>query len=67
MMLGQVIKTTKSTDPNKLKDGLNSVKNYHGLQGTVSFSKQNHATITEKQLTLVQYNAAKNAWVPIKK
>jgi len=67
MMLAQVIKTTKSTDPNKLKDGLNSVKNYHGLQGTVSFSKQNHATITEKQLTLVKYNAAKNAWLPIKK
>jgi len=65
-MLGQVIKTVKSTDPNKLKDGLNSVKNYHGLQGTVSFSKQNHATITEKQLTLVKYNAAKNAWLPLK-
>jgi branched-chain amino acid transport system substrate-binding protein len=66
MMLGQVIKRAKSTDPNKLKDGLNSVKNYHGLQGTVSFSKQNHATITEKQLTLVKYNAAKNAWLPMR-
>ncbi|MGH3003277.1 MAG: ABC transporter substrate-binding protein [Gaiellaceae bacterium] len=66
MMLGQVIKKAKSTDPNKLKDGLNSVKNYHGLQGTVSFTKQNHATITEKQLTLVKYNAAKNAWLPMK-
>jgi branched-chain amino acid transport system substrate-binding protein len=66
MMLGQVIRSTKSTDPNKLKDGLNSVKNYHGLQGTVSFSKQNHATITEKQLTLVKYNAAKNKWLPLK-
>jgi branched-chain amino acid transport system substrate-binding protein len=66
MMLGQVIRSTKSTDPNKLKDGLNSVKNYHGLQGTVSFSKQNHATLTEKQLTLVKYNAAKNKWLPLK-
>jgi branched-chain amino acid transport system substrate-binding protein len=66
MMLGQVIKSTKSTDPSKLKDGLNSVKNYHGLQGTVSFSKQNHATLTEKQLTLVKYNAAKNKWLPMK-
>jgi branched-chain amino acid transport system substrate-binding protein len=67
MMLGQVIKKVKSTDPDKLKDGLNSVKNYHGLQGTVSFSKQNHATITEKQLTLVRYSAATNKWLPIKK
>ena len=66
MMLGQVIKKVRSTDPNKLKDGLNAVKNYHGLQGTVSFSKQNHATITEKQLTLVKYDAAKNAWLPLK-
>jgi branched-chain amino acid transport system substrate-binding protein len=66
MMLGQVIRSTKSTDPNKLKDGLNSVRNYHGLQGTVSFSKQNHATLTEKQLTLVKYNAAKNKWLPLK-
>jgi ABC-type branched-subunit amino acid transport system substrate-binding protein len=67
MMLAQVIKKTKSTDPDKLKDGFNSVRNYHGLQGTVSFSKQNHATITEKQLTLVRYSAAKNKWLPIKK
>jgi ABC-type branched-subunit amino acid transport system substrate-binding protein len=66
MMLGQVIKTVGSTDSSKLKDGLNSVSNFHGLQGTVSFSKQNHATITEKQLTLVKYNAAKNAWLPLK-
>jgi branched-chain amino acid transport system substrate-binding protein len=66
MMLGQVIKKVGSTDPNKLKDGLNAVRNYKGLQGTVSFSKQNHATITEKQLTLVQYDAAKDAWLPLK-
>jgi branched-chain amino acid transport system substrate-binding protein len=65
-MLAQVIKKAGSTDANKLKDGLNAVKNFHGLQGTVSFSKQNHATITEKQLTLVQYNAAKDAWLPLK-
>ncbi len=66
MMLAQVIRTVKSTDPNKLKDGLNSVRNFHGLQGTVSFSPQNHATITQKQLTLVKYSAAKKAWLPLK-
>jgi branched-chain amino acid transport system substrate-binding protein len=62
MMLGQVIKTVKSTDPNKLKDGFNSVTNYHGLQGTVSFTPQNHATITQKQLTLTKYDAASKTW-----
>jgi branched-chain amino acid transport system substrate-binding protein len=66
MTLAQVIKKAGSTDPDKLKDGLDSVKNYKGLQGTVSFSEQNHATITEKQLTVVRYNAAKDAWVPVK-
>jgi branched-chain amino acid transport system substrate-binding protein len=66
MMLAAVIKKTGSTDPDKLKDAFNAVKNFKGLQGTVSFSKQNHATLTEKQLTLVKYNAAKNAWLPIK-
>jgi branched-chain amino acid transport system substrate-binding protein len=65
MMLGQVIKKEGTTNAAKLQAGLNSVSNYHGLQGTVSFSKQNHATITEKQLTLVKYNAAKKAWLPI--
>jgi ABC-type branched-subunit amino acid transport system substrate-binding protein len=66
MMLAAVIKKVGSTDPNKLKDGFNGVKNFRGLNGVVSFSKQNHATITEKQLTLVKYNAAKDAWLPLK-
>jgi len=64
MMLGQVIKKAGSTDPNKIQAGLNSVKNYHGLQGVVSFSPQNHATITQKQLTLVKYDFASKQWKP---
>jgi ABC-type branched-subunit amino acid transport system substrate-binding protein len=64
MMLGQVIKKEKSTASAKLQAGLNSVKNYHGLQGTVSFSPQNHATVTQAQLTLVKYNATSKTWVP---
>jgi branched-chain amino acid transport system substrate-binding protein len=65
-LVGQLIKKIGSTDHLKLQAALNGVRNYHGLQGTLSFSKQNHATITEKQLTLVKYNAAKNAWLPFK-
>jgi ABC-type branched-subunit amino acid transport system substrate-binding protein len=64
MMLGQVIKKEKSTASAKLQAGLNSVTNYHGLQGTVSFSAQNHATVTQAQLTLVKYSAASKSWVP---
>jgi ABC-type branched-subunit amino acid transport system substrate-binding protein len=62
MMLGALIKKIGSTDPNKLKDAFNSVKNFVGLQGTVSFSKQNHATITTKQLQLVKYDAKTKTW-----
>ncbi len=62
MMLGALIKKTGSTDPNKLKDAFNGVKNFQGLQGVVSFSKQNHATITTKQLQLVKYDAKTKTW-----
>lgn len=62
MMLGALIKKTGSTDPNKLKDAFNSVKNFQGLQGVVSFSPQNHATITTKQLQLVKYDAKSKTW-----
>lgn len=66
IMLGALIKKIGSTDANKLKDAFNSVKNFKGLQGTVSFSKQNHATITTKQLTLVRYDAKTKTWKPVK-
>jgi len=64
MMLGSVIKKEGSTNAAKLKAGLNSVTNYQGLQGTVSFSPQNHATVTQKQLTLVKYDAGSKTWKP---
>ena len=66
MMLGALIKKIGSTDASKLKDAFNSVKNFKGLQGTVSFSPQNHATITTKQLTLVRYDAKSKTWKPVK-
>jgi ABC-type branched-subunit amino acid transport system substrate-binding protein len=66
MMLAALIKKTGSTDPEKLKDAFNSVKNFKGLQGTVSFSEQNHATITTKQLALVQYDAMSKTWKAVK-
>ena len=66
MLLGQVIKKAGSTDPNKLQAGLNSVKNYHGLQGTVNFTPQQHATVTEPNLTLTKYDAATKTWKPFK-
>jgi branched-chain amino acid transport system substrate-binding protein len=66
MLLGRLIKKTGSTDAGKLQAALNSVKNYKGLQGTVNFSPQNHATVTEANLTLTRYDAASKKWKPFK-
>src|ERR1044071_6517579 len=40
MLIGTLVKKIDSTDASKLNDVLNSVTNYKGLQGTVSFSPQ---------------------------
>ncbi|HXH95976.1 MAG TPA: ABC transporter substrate-binding protein [Gaiellaceae bacterium] len=66
MLVGQLIKKIGSTDPNKLQAALNAVRNYKGLQGTVNFSKQNHATVTEANLTLTKYAYASKKWKPFK-
>jgi hypothetical protein len=60
------MKKAHSTSPSAIQKGLNGVSNFHGLIGTFSFSKQSHATITASELTEVEYNAAKGAWLPIK-
>jgi branched-chain amino acid transport system substrate-binding protein len=65
-MLAQVIKDNGGkTDPKTLQAGLNSVKNYAGLTGTLTLSPTKHATIDESQLTAVKYVAAKKQWVPL--
>lgn len=66
LVLAQVMKKAHSTSPTAIQNGLNSVANFHGLIGTFSFSKKSHATITASELTQVEYNAAKGAWLPIK-
>jgi branched-chain amino acid transport system substrate-binding protein len=66
MLVGQLIKKIGSTDASKLQAALDSVRNYKGLQGTVNFSKQNHATVTEANLTLTKYDYASKKWKPFK-
>ncbi|MCL6443188.1 MAG: ABC transporter substrate-binding protein [Alicyclobacillus sp.] len=67
MMLAQVIKQTKSTNPEVLQRAFNSVRNFKGITGTLGFTVQNHTTISQNQLTLVRYNASTKTWVPIRK
>jgi branched-chain amino acid transport system substrate-binding protein len=65
-MLAQVIKGDGGkTDPKSLQAGLNSVKNFPGLTGTLTLSPMKHATIDESQLTAVKYDASKKRWVPL--
>jgi branched-chain amino acid transport system substrate-binding protein len=65
-MLAQVIKDDGGkTDPKSLQAGLNSVKNFAGLTGTLTLSPMKHATIDESQLTAVKYDASKKQWVPL--
>lgn len=54
-----------STDPQDLQKQLNSISNYAGLTGTLSFTPQQHVTITAAQLTVVKYSSASNSWVPV--
>jgi branched-chain amino acid transport system substrate-binding protein len=65
-MLAQVIKDNGGkTDPKSLQAGLNGVKNFAGLTGTLTLSPMKHATIDEGQLTAVKYDASKKQWVPL--
>jgi ABC-type branched-subunit amino acid transport system substrate-binding protein len=66
-MLKQVIEDIGSTDPEKLRDGIESVSDFSGVNGSFSFSPQDHATITRDQLTLVQYDGKSQEWKPLDK
>lgn len=66
MMLKQVIEKTGSTAPADLQKGFNSVQNFDGLTGTLSFSEKDHLTIDADQITLVKYDAASDKWVELK-
>jgi ABC-type branched-subunit amino acid transport system substrate-binding protein len=65
MMLAQVMEEKKSTDSEAIREGLNEVSGFEGLQGTIGFTEQDHATITRKQLTLVEYDGSE--WKPLPK
>ncbi len=63
-MLAKAITDGKSTSPASIQQQLNSIRNYPGLTGNLTFTKQVHVTINASQLTLVRYSTAKHAWVP---
>lgn len=64
-MLKQVMEEAESTDSEAIRDGMEKVSGFKGLTGTLSFSPEDHATITRKQLTLVEFNG--NEWKPLPK
>jgi ABC-type branched-subunit amino acid transport system substrate-binding protein len=62
LMLGAAIEREHSTSPAKLQAALNSLTNSPELQGAVTFTKRDHATVTAAQLILVRYDSAAKAW-----
>jgi len=65
MMLADVITKANSTKPVALQKGFNATKNFKGITGDLSFSPDNHITISPAQLTLVRYDGASKQWVEI--
>lgn len=53
-----------ATDPETIKDQLNKISDYQGLTGSLTFTPQQHTTLTADQLTVVQYDSSANSWVP---
>jgi branched-chain amino acid transport system substrate-binding protein len=66
MMLAQVITNAKSTKTTALQKEFNKTSGFKGITGDLSFTEQEHITITADQLTLVKYDAASKQWVEVK-
>jgi len=64
-MLKQVIEEAESTEPDAIRDTMEEVQDFQGLTGDLSFSPQEHATITRGQLTLVEFDGKE--WKPLAK
>lgn len=64
-ILKQAIENGKSTSPQSLQTQLNKVTNFDGLTGSLTFTPQQHTTLTAKQLTVVKYDAASDSWNPV--
>lgn len=66
MMLADVITKANSMKPQALQKQFNETRNFKGITGDLSFSPDNHITISPAQLTLVKYDAATKQWVEVK-
>lgn len=63
--LKKAIETGGSTEPEAIRKALDEIKGLEGLNGTMTLSPQEHATIGVEQLGLVKYSSAAKAWQPI--
>jgi branched-chain amino acid transport system substrate-binding protein len=65
MILAKAIEMGKSTEPAKIQESLDKLKNFKGLMGTISYSPELHTAIQAGQLTMVEWEAAGEKWVPV--
>jgi ABC-type branched-subunit amino acid transport system substrate-binding protein len=64
-MLKQAIEKGKSTEPQSLQKQLNSITDYDGLTGKLTFTAKQHTTINKEQLTMVSFDPASKTWKPL--
>ncbi|HEU0257430.1 MAG TPA: ABC transporter substrate-binding protein [Microbacteriaceae bacterium] len=64
-ILKKAIEEGKSTQPESLRTQLNKITDFDGLTGSLTFTEKQHTTLTPEQLTVVKYDAASDAWVPV--
>lgn len=65
-MFAKAVKDGRSTSARSIQKQMNRMKNFPGLSGKLTFTKQKHVTITAPQLTLVRYSTAQQKWVKAK-
>ena len=64
-ILAKAIEMAKSTEPEAIQEALDELKNFKGLMGTISYSPELHTAIQAGQLTMVEWEAAGEKWVPV--
>ena len=66
LMVAKVINKAHSTSPTAIQKGLENTKSFLGATGNLSFSRQQHQSITAAQMTLIKYDSATKSWKELK-
>jgi ABC-type branched-subunit amino acid transport system substrate-binding protein len=62
LIVAQAITKENSTGPSKIQYALNHTTNFPGATGVISFTPQQHQSMTAATMVLIQYNASTGTW-----